>query len=70
MRTLPSRCDISGAQAFYQRLPAATRTLHFYEGLFHELFNELPADRAKVPADLNEWLVAVSADPIAPEDDC
>jgi alpha-beta hydrolase superfamily lysophospholipase len=48
--------DPAGALAFHDRIPAQLRTLHAYPGLFHEIFNELPADRARVLADLGAWL--------------
>ena len=49
--------DVASARLFHERLPAGVGTLHVYDGLFHELFNELPADRSRVLADLNAWLV-------------
>jgi alpha-beta hydrolase superfamily lysophospholipase len=32
------------------------KTFRLYEGLKHEVYNELPEDRARVLADLNAWL--------------
>lgn len=52
--------DVAGAQAFHQRLPARLGTLHVYEGGYHELFNEIPALRAAVLADLGAWLVTMT----------
>lgn len=48
--------DVASARLFHERLPADVRTLHAYEGFYHELFNEPPADRARVLGDLNDWL--------------
>ncbi len=51
--------DVEGAKAFYDRLPPALRSLKIYEGFYHELFNEPAADRARVLADLEAWLLAL-----------
>ena len=40
----------------YERLGSPDRTVHRYEGLYHELFNE--PERARVYADLEAWLEA------------
>lgn len=48
--------DPEGARRFHARLPAGVGTLREYPGLYHELFNERPADRAAVLADLTGWL--------------
>jgi alpha-beta hydrolase superfamily lysophospholipase len=48
--------DPAGAVRFHERLPAGVGTLRVYDGLYHEIFNERPADRAAVLADLAEWL--------------
>jgi acylglycerol lipase len=34
------------------------KTLKVYDGLYHEIFNELPADRAIVLKDLTDWIGA------------
>ena len=52
--------DIAGARRFHDRLPQALRTLHAYDGLYHEIFNELPMHRARVLGDLQAWLVRIS----------
>jgi len=52
--------DIAGARLFHDRLPQALRTLHVYDGFYHEIFNELPAERARVLGDLQAWLLGVS----------
>jgi alpha-beta hydrolase superfamily lysophospholipase len=48
--------DPAGAVRFHGRLPAGVGTLRVYDGLYHEIFNERPADRAAVLADLAAWL--------------
>ena len=45
-----------GSRRFAGRAPAGRVTLHCYEGLWHEVFNECPEDRARVLADLEAWL--------------
>jgi len=51
--------DASGSKAFHAALPAASRTLHWYDGLYHEIFNEIDAQR--VFSDLHAWLAAQQA---------
>ena len=34
------------------------KTLHVYEGLYHEIYNELEPDRKKVLDDLENWINA------------
>lgn len=43
---------------FAQKLEPSLRTCHFYPELFHEVFNEIPADRQQVLTDFSEWLKA------------
>ena len=52
--------DVASARLFHDRLPAALRTLHVYDGFYHELFNEPAADRARALSDLVRWLAAVA----------
>jgi alpha-beta hydrolase superfamily lysophospholipase len=52
--------DVASARLFYERLPPQLATLRVYEGFYHELFNEPAADRARLLADLNAWLVRVA----------
>lgn len=49
--------DVAGARRFHDRLPPGLRTLHVYEGFYHEVFNEPAEDRARVFQDLEEWLI-------------
>jgi len=44
------------AEHFFQRLAAPDKTLHVYEGLYHEIFNEPAAQREPVLRDLEAWL--------------
>lgn len=46
--TLKFLADVGGASV----------AVHRYEGCYHELFNELPVERARVLDDLGRWLVA------------
>ncbi len=41
---------------FFARLPQNLATLHQYSALFHEVFNELTADRKQVFEDFDGWL--------------
>jgi alpha-beta hydrolase superfamily lysophospholipase len=46
----------SGQRELFENIGAKDKTFRLYEGLKHEVYNELPADRAKVLADLRTWL--------------
>ena len=48
--------DARGAREFSAALPAGAGTLHWYDGLYHELFNEREPDRTLVLDDLADWL--------------
>lgn len=48
--------DPEGSRQFAAAAPAGLCTLKIYDGLYHEIYNERPADRARVLADLKEWL--------------
>jgi alpha-beta hydrolase superfamily lysophospholipase len=48
--------DPEGSKQFAAAAPTGLCTLKIYEGLYHEIYNERPADRALVLADLKEWL--------------
>lgn len=48
--------DTAASQEVFSRLGASDKTLNVYPGLFHEIFNERPADRTRVLADLTNWL--------------
>jgi len=51
--------DAAGSRAFFDRLAPGVGTLHWYEHMYHEIFNEPDADR--VQADLRAWLAALPA---------
>lgn len=46
----------SGQKELFEMIGAKDKTFKQYEGLKHEVYNELVADRAKVLADLRSWL--------------
>jgi alpha-beta hydrolase superfamily lysophospholipase len=48
--------DPAGATEFHARLPAGVGTMRVYDALHHEVYNERPADRAVVLADLAAWV--------------
>jgi len=43
--------------AFFDRITADDKTLHRYDNLYHEIYNEKPIDRKRVLDDLREWVV-------------
>jgi alpha-beta hydrolase superfamily lysophospholipase len=47
---------VEATRPVYQALDVQKRTIKYYEGLFHEVFNE--PERAQVLADLLQWLEA------------
>jgi alpha-beta hydrolase superfamily lysophospholipase len=48
--------DPHGARAFFDALPPGVGTMHWYDGLYHEVFNEREPDRARVLGDLTAWI--------------
>ncbi len=48
--------DPEGSRQFSAAAPAGLCTLKVYDGLYHEIYNERPADRTHVLTDLKEWL--------------
>lgn len=52
----------SGQYELYQKIGATDKTYKNYEGLRHEVYNELPEDRAVALADLSQWLDAHCAE--------
>ena len=50
--------NAGAARAFFNALEAKDKTLHLYEGLYHEIYNERTEDRERVLNDLVEWLTA------------
>jgi acylglycerol lipase len=55
--TADTLVPVVGARPVYQALDATKRTVRYYEGLYHEVFNE--PERAQVLADTVEWLAHV-----------
>lgn len=49
---------IEGSEMVFERAASEDKTIRKYEGLYHELFNELPEDREIVLEGLAEWLEA------------
>jgi len=47
-----------GGEALFGRLGSADKTLHRYEGYFHEIYNEPPGERDRPLDDLAAWLLA------------
>jgi alpha-beta hydrolase superfamily lysophospholipase len=50
--------DPQGAREFAAALPPGVGTLHVYDDLYHELFNEREPDRTRVLDELCTWLEA------------
>lgn len=48
--------DAEGSREFAAAVPPGLCSLHWYDGLWHELFNEREPDRARVLADLSGWI--------------
>ncbi len=48
----------SGQKELFETIGSADKTFKRYEGLKHEVYNELPTDREKVLSDLRTWLDA------------
>jgi alpha-beta hydrolase superfamily lysophospholipase len=48
--------DPEGAKAFAAAAPAGLCTLKIYDGLYHEIYNERAADRARVLGELKDWV--------------
>jgi alpha-beta hydrolase superfamily lysophospholipase len=48
--------DPAGAREFASAAPEGRCTLKFYPSLYHEIFNELELDRARVLDDMCGWV--------------
>ncbi|MCP4623490.1 MAG: alpha/beta hydrolase [bacterium] len=44
------------AEQFFEKLAVPDKTLHVYEGLYHEIYNEPAGQREKVLKNLEDWL--------------
>jgi alpha-beta hydrolase superfamily lysophospholipase len=52
--------DPAGSRQFAEAAPKELVTLHWYDGLYHEIFNEREPDRGRVLGDLRNWIVRQS----------
>jgi alpha-beta hydrolase superfamily lysophospholipase len=50
--------SIQSSKTFFEKLYLEDKTLHFYDDLYHEIYNEGEDRRAKVLTDLETWLEA------------
>ncbi len=64
--TLPVMMQLAGddhlvcagtSQAFFKAISAQDKTLHVYDGLYHEIYNEIKDQREKVLDDLQAWII-------------
>ncbi|NGY06776.1 alpha/beta hydrolase [Solimonas terrae] len=49
---------VTGSEMVIDHVASADKTLKIYDGLYHEVFNELVRDRARVYRDMTDWLSA------------
>ena len=47
---------VSGSRMVVDRVTSSDKTLKVYDGLYHEIFNEIPADRERVIEDMTGWI--------------
>ena len=47
-----------GSELVYRSIRSQDKTIKLYDGFYHEIFNEFPADRARVFAELSGWIEA------------
>jgi acylglycerol lipase len=47
---------VQSSRMVYERVSSEDKTLKIYDGLFHEVLNEIPKDRERVLADIVAWL--------------
>jgi alpha-beta hydrolase superfamily lysophospholipase len=48
--------DAQSSVRFFEKLSAKDKTLRVYDGLYHEIYNELQRQRRQVLNDLEQWL--------------
>ena len=48
--------NAQSSRHFFEKLTVADKTLYVYEGLYHEIYNEVQDQRQKVLTDLEKWL--------------
>ena len=52
--TADTLVPVTGVRPIYQAINEKQRSIKFYDGLYHEVFNE--PERAQVTSDLLQWL--------------
>lgn len=52
-----------GSRALVENAGSADKSLKIYDGYYHEIFNEPPADRQRVFDDLDRWIAAHNLTP-------
>ncbi len=50
--------NATASQRFFENLDIEDKTLHVYDGLYHEIYNETETERQRVLQDLSAWLEA------------
>ena len=48
--------NAESSKLFFDNLTVEDKTLHVYEGMYHEIYNAPPAEKKRVLDDLEEWL--------------
>ena len=48
--------NAAASKAFFEKLPSKDKTLHVYDGLYHEIFNEKEEERKLALDDLENWI--------------
>ena len=48
----------SASRMIHEKAGSGDKTLELYQGLYHEILNELPEDRARVMEDMWRWIKA------------
>ncbi|MFO7666808.1 MAG: alpha/beta hydrolase [Desulfobacterales bacterium] len=48
--------NAAASKSFFERVSSKDKTLHVYEGLYHEIFNEKEEDRKLAIDDLESWI--------------
>jgi len=49
--------NAEASKHFFDKLTLEDKTLHVYEGMYHEIYNAPPAEKERVLDDLEAWLV-------------
>ena len=50
--------DAQSSKQFFNRLDVQDKTLHFYDNLYHEIYNETRVEKEAVIDDLEKWLAS------------